>query len=219
MVERSTELRHDIEDTRDHLGDTLEAIGDRVSPGRVVERRWNRARSSVTNVRERVMGRSSDSAGALKGRVSGATEAVSGTVSDSASTVTDAVRHAPQSLQESTQGSPLLAGGIAFGVGFLIASLTPPSEAEKSMAGAIAEPLKQELTDIGHEVGDTAQGTAKEAVAATKEATSGAADEVKTQAQEAAAQVKSEAQEAKDTVAGQAQDAAKDVRDKSTGGP
>ena len=131
MVERATELRHEIEDTRSHLGDTLEAIGDRVSPGRVVERRWNRARSSVSNVRHSVMGRSGDAAGAVTGQMRSASDSASGTISDTAGTLTGAVRGAPQTVQQGTQGNPLLAGAIAFGAGLLIGSLAPASEAEK----------------------------------------------------------------------------------------
>ena len=222
VVERTTELRQEIEGTRDQLGDTLEAIGDRVSPGRVVERRWNRVRSSVTNARHSVMGRSSDATGAMRGQARGATEAISGTISGTAGNVTDAVRSAPQTLQAGTEGNPLLAGAIAFGLGMLIGSIAPASEAEKSIAGDVAEPLKQELTEIGQQVGDAAQSTAKEAVAATKDAATEAADHVKSQAQQATEQVKGDAQQAKETVASSthdaAQHAAQTVRDQRSDG-
>jgi len=138
VVERTTELRHEIEGTRDQLGDTLEAIGDRVSPGRVVERRWNRVRSSVTNARVSVMGRPSDTSNASSGEARGATGAVSDAISGTAGSVKDAVHGAPQSLQETTEGNPLLAGAIAFGVGLLIGSIAPESEAEKTMVGYVA---------------------------------------------------------------------------------
>ena len=41
MGQSADELRHDIEATRGQLGETLDAIGDRVSPGRMIERRKN----------------------------------------------------------------------------------------------------------------------------------------------------------------------------------
>ena len=47
MAERTEELRQEIEQTRDHLGGTLDAIGDRVIPGRVVERKVNKVRESL----------------------------------------------------------------------------------------------------------------------------------------------------------------------------
>ena len=42
MGQGPEELRHDIERRRDDLGETIDAIGDRVSPGRIIERRRNR---------------------------------------------------------------------------------------------------------------------------------------------------------------------------------
>ena len=61
MGQSPEELRREIEQTRMGMSENLDAIGDRVSPGRIVERRTNRVRNSVTSLRERVMGR-------LKGR-------------------------------------------------------------------------------------------------------------------------------------------------------
>ena len=51
MAERTTELRRDIEETRERMTGTMDAIGDRVSPGRVVERRVNRFRQTSSRVR------------------------------------------------------------------------------------------------------------------------------------------------------------------------
>ena len=44
MGQSAEELRREIEETRDNLTGTVDAIGDRVSPGRIVERKTNRAR-------------------------------------------------------------------------------------------------------------------------------------------------------------------------------
>jgi len=206
VAERTEELRREIEETRGHLGDTLDSIGDRVSPGRVVERRWNRTRNSVFGVRDRVMGQAGQSA-----------SDASGALSRSAGSVTDAVRNAPGSIQEGTQGNALVAGAIAFGVGLLLGSLAPPTETEKSVATDMAEPVQRQLADIGHRVGDTAQSAAKEAVASTKDTATEAAQQVKSQAQQATDEVRSEAQGAKEEVTSQAQDAAQQAKDQAKG--
>ncbi len=78
MGQTAEELRQDIADTRDNLSDTLDAIGDRVSPGRVIERRKNRMTAGVHSALERVMGSAHDAA--------------------------DAVRDAPSSVGSGTQG-------------------------------------------------------------------------------------------------------------------
>ena len=50
MGQSAEELRRDIEQTRNGLGNTMEAIGDRVSPSRMMERRKNRFRNGVQHV-------------------------------------------------------------------------------------------------------------------------------------------------------------------------
>ena len=42
MGQTAEQLKEQIAGTRDDLSETLDAIGDRVSPGRVIERRKNR---------------------------------------------------------------------------------------------------------------------------------------------------------------------------------
>ena len=56
MGETAEGLRQDIEDTRSAMSGTLEAIGDRVSPGRILERRRNRMMGWVRDAKDKVMG-------------------------------------------------------------------------------------------------------------------------------------------------------------------
>ncbi len=70
MGQSAAELRREIEDTRGDLGETLDAIGDRVSPARMIERRKNRMSEGARLVRERVMG-TADHAGQAAGDVAG----------------------------------------------------------------------------------------------------------------------------------------------------
>ncbi len=81
MGQSAEELRQEIEASRGHLTSTVDAIGDRVSPGRVVERRVNRVKGGVQSVKERVMGTASDAAGTVGDTVSGAASSISGATS------------------------------------------------------------------------------------------------------------------------------------------
>jgi len=54
------ELRREIESTRNDMSGTLDAIGDRVSPGRMMQRRKNRMAATIGSVRDRVMGTAHD---------------------------------------------------------------------------------------------------------------------------------------------------------------
>jgi len=170
MGQSPEELRRDIEETRAELGGTLDAIGDRVSPGRIIERRTNRARQGVQRVRERVMGAAHDAGATSK-------EQLSATV--------DTVREAPQAAREGTQGSPLVAGGLAFGIGFLIASIAPRTRTESQAVSAIGDhiqPLKEELAGAGQHVVENLKEPTREAASNVKEAAAAGGREVADQA-------------------------------------
>ena len=142
MGQSAEQLRREIEDTRGDLGETLDAIGDRLSPGRMMERRKNRMRSGLQTVRERVMGTVSDtgSAGAVADTAGGVADAAGGAVST--------LKETPDTVRQQTQGNPLAAGAIAIGVGVLLASVFPATEKERRAADQLmdkAEPLKDEL--------------------------------------------------------------------------
>jgi hypothetical protein len=56
MGQNADELRRDIERTRMEMSDNLDAIGDRVSPRRMAERRWQRTRNWFGSARDSVFG-------------------------------------------------------------------------------------------------------------------------------------------------------------------
>ena len=139
MGQSPEELKQEIESTRSDLGQTLDAIGDRVSPGRVLERRTNRVRQQVRGLRERVMGAAQDTVDVGKDRLGSSVEAV---------------RDVPDAVGQRAQGNPLVAGALAFGIGFLVASLAPRTEAESKVAATVTdevEPLKDEIVEAGRD--------------------------------------------------------------------
>ena len=163
------ELRTEIAETRADLSNTLDAIGDRVSPGRMIERRKNRMTESVQSMRDRVMGTAHDA-------------------SDTASGVPDQIR-------ERTQGAPMLAGAVAFGIGFLVAAALPTSRAEREMAPALlekVEPLKEELVDAGKQAAQHLAPSAQETTQAVREAATEGVRTVVDQAKESTGQAKDE---------------------------
>ena len=152
MGQDADELRRDIEQTRNGLSDTLDAIGDRVSPGRVLERRKNRAVHGIQSLRDRVMGSASDA---------------QHSVSDATGSAVETIKDAPDTVRHHTQGSPIAAGAIAFGIGFLVAAIFPPSQPEQQVAHDLmdkAEPLKGELASAGRDVAEQVKNVAQDAV-------------------------------------------------------
>jgi hypothetical protein len=196
MGQEPEALRADIERRRDDMSDTIDAIGDRVIPGRIVDRRKRAVGEWVGNVRERVMG----PAQSMTQRTSSAM----GTVGDDMSKAADKIGDAPQQLTRATAGSPLLAGAVAFGLGALVAALLPETETEQHAARAI-QPQMEAVTSAVKDAGQHAMETAKSSA-------QDAAQDLKESAAEHASEVTEQAKEAGSDVAGTAREAAKSPR-------
>jgi hypothetical protein len=127
MAEDTEALRRDIDQSRAHLGETLDAIGDRVSPRRALHRRTDRMRWRMQSMRESVMGRAEhmgdDTSEKMMSMRQGAEER--------GEHVMETVRAAPEAVKHRTEGSPLAAGLIAFGAGLVAAAVFPASRAEQ----------------------------------------------------------------------------------------
>ena len=126
MAQDTQELRQDIERIRDELDETLDALGERVSPRRIAQRRKDAMRSRVAQVRTTVMGSAQETGSATTEKARHAKDAVQGT----ASQVAERVGQAPDLIQHQTQGNPLAAGLVAFGVGILVATMFTPTHPE-----------------------------------------------------------------------------------------
>lgn len=187
----------EIDQTRRDLSRDVDALYDKVSPARVVERRKAAVRGRVSSLRDSVMGSAQHATGSVQGAAQGAAESASG----AASAVQHSAGDAVHAIERRTEGSPLGAGLVAFGAGMVVAALIPPSRKETELAGQLTEavkssPLVDEARSAGQEIGEHLRQSAGEA-----------AQEVKQTAQEAAQQV-----------SGEGQDAARHVRDEAPGG-
>jgi gas vesicle protein len=207
VAEEPDRLRQEIEYTRAGLTRDVDRLAEKTSPKQVARRRW-------TSVKEKVMGSTGqatstvqDKASSLGGTVQDKASDLGGTVQDKASHLgdvagekahdaADAVRSAPQAVVSQTQGNPIAAGVIAFGVGLLAATLIPVTDAEKR-AG-------QELKDRGEPLTDK-----------VKEVASDLKDDVGGTVGEAAGRVKDTAQDAVQTTTDQARSSAQDAKDQT----
>jgi len=199
MGQDPEQLRRDIENTRAEMSGTLEAIGDRVSPGRMAERSKNRVVVGAQSIRERVMGVASDT----QHRVMGVASDTQHRVSDKVSGTGEALHHAPEAMVERAQGAPMIAGALAFGVGFLVAAAFPPSEKEKQMSAKVMEsiePVKQQVVESAHEMASNLKEPAMEAANTLKDAASEGVQSVTSTAKDAAADTKQQATQSVDAV-------------------
>jgi ElaB/YqjD/DUF883 family membrane-anchored ribosome-binding protein len=194
MGQSAEELRREIEDTRHDLGQTLDAIGDRVSPGRIVERRKNRVMNGLHSVRDRVMGTAADTGAAIGETTGGAV---------------DTLKATPDVVVGQTQGNPMAAGAVAFGVGVLLASIFPASAKEKQAAEELmdrVQPLTDELKQAGQEMAEHLKEPAREAVEQVKHVAAEGQQAVTDTVKEVADTSKQSAREATDSVRAEATD-------------
>jgi hypothetical protein len=207
-------IRRQIEDTRRELSYDVDALNEKVNPARVVDRRVSAAKGRISNLKEKVMGSAQDTTSSAQGMASDAAGSVQSAASSAADTVTGAassaagaVQQAPDAIVKQTQGNPLAAGLIAFGVGWLVSSLLPASEKEKQLAqqaesavrehkDALLEPAKQAAQEIGEQLKPAAQ----DAMESVKSTAQDAASTVKEEGQSAVADVQGQAQHSKDRV-------------------
>jgi hypothetical protein len=174
MDEEPDRLRQDIEDTRVSLTRDVDRLAEKTSPKRAAQRRW-------TAVKDKVMGTSEH---ARKATSETAQSAV-GTVQDKAQDVADSVRSAPQAVAQQTQGNPIAAGIIAFGVGMLAATLIPATDAERRAGQRLrdnATDLTDRVQDVAGEMRDDVSGSVRQAVGEVKDTARDAVQTTKEQA-------------------------------------
>jgi hypothetical protein len=114
----------------------------------------------------------------------------------------------PGAVRDQTQGAPVVAGAIAFGVGFLIAAAFPPSQAEREAGAKVmekVEPLKTELASTGKELAEHLKEPAMDAANQVKDAAKDSAQSVTETAKSAAHDTADQAKTAASSVKGDAQ--------------
>lgn len=186
MTDSPDEIRADIERTRRELGSDVDALADKVSPSKAVDRQVAKVRGAFGSVRDRVMGAADDAGSSL---------------SDAAGHVGDA----KDRIVSKAEGNPLAVGLIALGAGLLVASLIPASAKEKDLAAQVkegAQPLVHELSDVAKEVGEHLKEPAQEAVGAVKQSAQDSATAVKEEAQHATDSVKDQAAQSRENLSG-----------------
>jgi len=180
-------IQQQIERTRADLSQNVDQLTEKVSPPRVVGRQVDRVKSQATSLRDRVMGSAEYGTG-----LRGAGDSVGSAADTAKETVKQTLSAAPQTARAQTQGNPLAAGLVAFGLGMVISSLLPASQPEKELAARVEDKAK-DLTEPAKQAGQQI------------------VDELKPAVQDAAEQVKSSAQHAAQATSAQAKSKTEDV--------
>jgi hypothetical protein len=231
------QIRREIERTQAALSQDVDALAEKVTPGKIVERRVDRARDAATRLKEKVMGsdpygrhesgesvggsvlsaastatdRVSGTASSAASSVQDAASSAAGTVQDAASSAAGAVQEAPAAIRRQTRGNPLAAGIIAFGAGWLVSSLLPASRREQELADQAKQVAQERVQPM-------AQQVAAEVKENLREPAQQAVESVRSTAQDAKDTVTDEGRSAAQDVQGRTQDAAGNVRSSTNGG-
>lgn len=190
-------IRADIERTRAEISNDVNALAEGADPRRIAGRQVQKVKDGARSLVDKVFGSDDDATGYREpGVLEGARSAVA---------------QAPAQVRSSTRGNPLVAGAVAFGVGFLAAGLLPSSRQERQLARNVkeqAQPLVDEVAAVAKDAAANLQPAAQQAAETVKQVAADAVETVKGEAGAAAADVKESAQQATESVKDTAQQAA-----------
>jgi gas vesicle protein len=182
MGEEPEVIREQIEQTRERMGETVDALGYKAD---VKTRAKENVSGKIESVRDKVTGKAS--------RVSDATP--------SGEDVKQTAQRAAGIAQENPLG--LAVGSVA--VGFLAGMLIPSTRVEHERLGPMADQVKEQAKQTGQEALERGKQVAQETAQTAVESASQVAGEVKDTAQESAQR---HAEELKSS----AQDSAQEVK-------
>ncbi len=179
-------IRREIENTRDRMGDTVEAIGYKAD---VPSRTKEKVTGTISGARDRIVG----AADGAKDRVAGAAGSVNETT-PSGGDVKQAARRGASVAQENPLG--LAIGSVA--VGFLAGMLIPSTRVENEKLGPVADQIKEQAKQTGQEALEHGKQVAQDVASTVQDTALQAKDDVMQTAQQSAqdhaAQVKETAQ-------------------------
>ncbi|EEP70450.1 hypothetical protein MCAG_00777 [Micromonospora sp. ATCC 39149] len=203
MTADPDDIRSDIERTRARLSGDVNLLTDKVNPRRVADRKMHEARGRLSALKDRIMGSAAHAGETGRAKTSSAAHQVAAAGSQAKETVGTL----PQKQREATQGNPLAAGLIAFGLGALISSLLPPSEPERRAAGQAkgkvtehSEEIRQQMRTTAHQMQDNLRQPVQEAAGAVKDQAAKSASTMREQGQATAGELRGQAEQTKENI-------------------
>lgn len=168
MAEDQNAIRREIEDTREEMAETIDAIGYKADVP-------SRAKDRLTAVRENV----AEKADSVLSSVKGATERVTGGAKDTMGHTTATLPDASQMTEKARSGvssgvrvardNPLILLVGAAAAGFLVGSMLPKTRMEDEKLGPTAERMRDQAVAKGEETIERVGDRAKEALDQTAE--------------------------------------------------
>jgi len=226
------QIRRQIERTQANLGQDVDALTEKVTPGKIVQRRVDRARGAATRLKDTVMGSnpvqaSSHAASGVRSTASDAADRLSSTASAAASTVQDTASSAAGTVQDAaSSAASTVQDAATTAVGAVQEApqaIRRQTQGNPLAAGLIAFgagwlissllPASRREQELADQATQQAKQVAQEKVAPVAQQVVGEVREnLREPAQQAVESVKSTAQDAKQTVTEEGKSAAQDVQ-------
>jgi gas vesicle protein len=187
-------IRREIEQTRERMGETVEALGYKAD---VPSRAKDAVSDRVTSVKEKITGATSS----VGDTITGATDTMNERT-PSAGDVKQAARKGAGIAQENPLG--LAIGSVA--IGFLAGMLIPSTRVENEKIGPMADQVKDQAMQTGQQALEHGKHIAQDVAGTAQESLQQVKEDVKSTAQESA-------QEHGDRFQRDAQENAQAVRD------
>lgn len=234
------EIERTQDDLGDNVNALTDRMNPRSVARRQKEQVQGRAQGTWQRIRDRVMGsgqhardrmmgsgqhaRDSAMGGAQQARdsvVGGAQHAREGVqharetsqarLSAASSMASDRMHQMGQSARQQTEGHPLAAGLVAFGLGVLASALLPPTSPERRVAGQLRNKISEHSDQID-QIKQQATGVARQAQENLREPAQQAAQSVRSKAGQEAGGMRDQARSSAQDLRGQAQQKAGEVR-------
>lgn len=178
-------IRQQIAETRAEMEDTVDALGYKADvkarAKENVQEKVGAVTGKVTAAKEKIVGQATHVADAtpsatdVKDQFGQGIGGAKDTIAGGAESTKQTARQAASVAQENPVG--LAVGAIA--LGFLGGLLIPTTRMEEKRIGPVADQLKEQAAEAGHEAVERAQHVASEVASVAKDAASEAADVAK----------------------------------------
>jgi hypothetical protein len=186
---------------------TVEQIENRIMPGRIMARRRDRVRHTLTDWKDTVFGNdepdypdmwaaSRRPAGQQHPDQQGLVGRAGDATSHALESAKEGVQQAPQMLRRQARGNPMAAGAIALGAGWLFATVLPRTQEERAMARRMEPKLAETAAAVkseGQALASDLEEPARDALEQVKHTGQEVASELRDEAKDAAASVRSTA--------------------------
>jgi len=152
------QIRREIEDTRDRMGDTVDALAYKADVP-------NRVKDSISDRVDGVKSAIGNTATKVTSAVTGTTAKVGHTVGETTGDARDGAVRTVGMIKENPLG--VLLSGVA--VGFVLGSLLPATEMENERIGELSDNLKSQAQDAGSQALEHGKAVLRETAEAAKE--------------------------------------------------